>query len=200
MLPIQMPHPGKTDGAERPAPRRPLPRPPSLRIVLVHAFLIGMELVVFAIQFMRMEVFAFDVIPEIADLELFGIFGSQIVAGAWVMVMIFVSYGTWEVTVLFAALEREATMRERATLGLFWLANVAAMGVELFLFHEAVDDRVGTGIFGVAEIFAALLVFVHQVASWWVVTNILPHFLFARRETVPARDETAPHDRRNPEA
>lgn len=62
MLPIQLLKPAETEGAERPEPPRP-----SLRTLVVHAFLIALEPVVFGMQYSRMEFFVFGMFPAIAD-------------------------------------------------------------------------------------------------------------------------------------
>lgn len=197
MLPIQLLKPAETEGAERPEPLRPAPRPPSLRTLAVHAFLIALELVVFGIQYSRMEIFAFDMFPAIADQQFAGIYGSHAMATAWLMLMILISYGTWEATVRAHALGPAAPVPLRGMVAAFWIANLAAMVLEFAMFRLVIEDRSGGDWFLAAEIFSALLVFGHQVASWWVVTNILPQFLFARSaaDAAPAApDDQPPHN------
>ncbi|MCE8519265.1 hypothetical protein KBY31_21300 [Ruegeria pomeroyi] len=152
------------------------------RTTFVHIFIVVLEVALLAVQYVRMEALAFDVLPEIADVDLGFMYGSHLMGMLWVMIVIFVSYTTWECTIRLHERGKEASGALRASWIAFWLFNLAAMVFEFVLFRMLVDDFDSLGIAGAPELFGALMVAAHQAASFWIMKNVVRQLFLADDE------------------
>lgn len=143
------------------------------RTTFVHIFIVALEIALLSVQYVRMEALAFDVLPDIADVNLGFMYGSHLMGLLWVMIVIFVSYITWECTIRLHEKGREASGALRAAWIAFWVFNIAAMIFEFVLFRMLVDDFDSLGIAGAPELFGALMVAAHQAASFWIMKNVV---------------------------
>jgi hypothetical protein len=57
----------------------------SPRTTFVHLFIVTLEAALLAVQYVRMEALAFDVLPDIADIDLGFMYGSHLMGLLWVM-------------------------------------------------------------------------------------------------------------------
>jgi hypothetical protein len=134
------------------------------------------------VQYFRMEALAFDVLPDLADIDLGFMFGSHLMGVLWTMIVIFVSYTTWECTIRLHDRGRDASgALKLATLG-FWAVNVVAMVFEFVLFRLLVDDFNTLGIAGAPELFGLLMVVAHQAASFWIMKHVVRQLFFPADE------------------
>ncbi len=152
------------------------------RTTFVHLFIVALEISLLAVQYVRMEALAFDVLPEIADVDLGFMYGSHLMGVLWVMIVIFVSYTTWECTIRLHDLGRNATGALRVAWFAFWVFNLAAMIFEFVLFRMLVDDFDSLGIAGAPELFGALMVAAHQAASFWIMKNVVRQLFLTTEE------------------
>ena len=144
-----------------------------VRAIFVHCFILLLEAGLLTIQYVRMEAVAFDLLPEIADAHLGGVYGSQLMGALWMMVVIFISYIFWEIVIRLQERGGESSWALRVACIAFAVFNAAAMVFEFTLFRMLVDDLSTLGFNGEAELFGALMVGVHQAASLWIVRNIV---------------------------
>lgn len=158
------------------------------RTTFVHIFIVTLELALLAVQYVRMEALAFDVLPDIADVNLGFMYGSHLMGVLWVMIVILVSYTTWECTIRLHALGQDASGALRLAWIAFWLFNLAAMVFEFVLFRMLVDDFDSLGIAGAAELFGALMVAAHQAASFWIMKNVVREIFLPSNEKDHSND------------
>lgn len=152
------------------------------RTTFVHLFIVTLEVVLLAVQGMRMEALAFDFLPEIADVDLGFMYGSHLMGALWVMIVIFVSYVTWECSIRLHDQGREASGALRAAWIAFWLFNLAAMVFEFILFRMLVDDFGSLGFAGAPELFGLLMVAAHQASSFWIMKNVVGQLFLTDNE------------------
>lgn len=134
----------------------------------VHMFFILLEFCLLVIQYQRSEIFAFDVLPELADSKILGIFGSQIFGGIWVLIMVLFTYLFWELI-----LEIKEGYGNRMSALLVGLLNLAVIVGECTFFYKLVEDD-ASGFLGL--LIGFLLVAGHQVCSLWIMKNIIGSF------------------------
>ena len=158
-----------------------LPKP-DVRATFGHIFLFSIEIALLAVQFFRMEALAFDLLPELADLDFGFMYGSHLMGVIWLLVVVLLSYVGWELAIrLYEQGKAASGALKLTTLGV-WAANFAAMAFEFTLFRMLVDDFNDIGLAGVAELFGLLMVAAHQIASFWIMKNVV-RSLYLNTET-----------------
>ena len=135
-----------------------------------------------------MEAVAFDLMPAIADVQVGGIYGSTLLAVIWVMVIILVSYATWESTIRVHERGDQASRALIIACGAFWLFNLGAMVFEFILFRMIVDELIDLGFPIAPELFGTLMVAAHQAASFWIMKNVVGQFFHLRRRSKENED------------
>lgn len=163
----------------------------------VHLFIIALEIGLLAVQYFRMEALTFDLLPDIADLDFGFFYGTHLMGGLWLMLVVFVSYICWESTIRLHQRGKSASGALRATVISFWLLNAATMVFEFVLFRMLVDDFSSLGIAGAAELFGLIMVAAHQACSFWIVKNVVRDFFHTERTAQASSDaaeKTAPLD------
>lgn len=146
---------------------------PDVRATFSHIFLVSVELALLSVQFFRMEALAFDVLPELADLDFGFMYGSHLMGIIWLLVVVLLSYVGWELAIrLYSQGSAASGALKLTTIGI-WIINFAAMAFEFVLFRMLVDDFNGIGFAGVAELFGLLMVAAHQIASFWIMKNVV---------------------------
>lgn len=148
---------------------------PGLRGWLAHVFMIAKELALLSVQFFRMEALAFDLLPDLADLDLGFMYGSHLMGAIWLMVVVLLSYAAWECAIRLQERGEASSAALRIGTLLIWIFNLGAMVFEFVLFRMLVDDlgNQGLGFTGAAELFGLLMVFTHQMASFWITRNVI---------------------------
>lgn len=147
--------------------------PITVRPVLVHTFIILVELTLLTIQYFRMEVLAFDVLPDLADLNLGFMYGSHLLGLTWLLVVILISYVTWELVIRVHSHGYDVSRETWVFLIAMCIMNGMAMIFEFILFRMLVKDFANIGVAGAAELFGLLMVAVHQLASFWIMKNVV---------------------------
>lgn len=165
----------KADAAAADAPRH------GTRTSFVHLFIIALEIGLLFVQYSRMEALAFDLLPDLADIHLGFFYGSHLMGVLWVMIVILVSWVSWEATIRLHDCGSEASGALRATVIGFWIMNAAVMVFEFILFRMLVHDFSSLGMAGAAELFGLIMVAVHQACSFWIMKHVVKHVFFRNR-------------------
>lgn len=170
------------------------------RTTFVHLFIVALEFGLLFVQYNRMEALAFDLLPDLADIDLGLFYGSHLMGVLWVMLVIFVSYISWEATIRLHEQDSKASGAAsgalRATVIGFWLMNAATMVFEFVLFRMLVHDFSSLGIAGAAELFGLIMVAAHQACAFWIMKHIVKHVFFRSRHTAEADDPAGTEDTR----
>ena len=156
------------------------------RMTFVHLFIIALEVGLLFVQYNRMEALAFDLLPDLADIDLGFFYGSHLMGVLWVMIVILVSWISWEATICLHERGAAASGALRATVVGFWLMNAAVMVFEFLLFRMLVHDFSSLGVAGAAELFGLIMVAVHQACSFWIMKHVVKHVFFRSRDAAEA--------------
>ncbi len=143
------------------------------RATLGHIFMITVETALLLVQFFRMETLAFDVLPELADIDLGFMYGSHLMGLIWLLVVVLVSYTSWECAIRLHGQEAKSSVTLKLATICLWMINAGAMVFEFVLFRMLVDDFGSQGFAGAAELFGLLMVATHQIASFWIMKNVV---------------------------
>lgn len=153
------------------------------RTTFVHLFIIALEVGLLWVQFSRMEVAAFDLSPNLADRDFGFFYGSHVFGALWLMMVVLVSYASWEYTIRLHQQGKSASGALRASVIFWWLANGAAMFVEFNLFHQLMGDASSLGMSGSAQLLSTLMVAIHQACSFWIMKNVIRQLFFPELDT-----------------
>ena len=140
----------------------------NLRSIVIHIFFVLSEVGLLIIQYQRSEIFAFDVLPDLADASILFLYGSQVFGILWVIVVILFTYIFWE-----AFLEFQKDQDKKIFLGITAILNlVVIIGEFSFFFLLVEEDK--SGFLG--PLIGFLFVGAHQVLSHWIMKNIIKNF------------------------
>ncbi len=89
----------------------------------------------------------------------------------WLFVVIFVSYATWELIIRVHDAESPSKVLWASVVFVF-LVNIGAMIFEFVLFRMLVEDF-NNQFSNAAELFGILMVITHQMASFWIMKNVI---------------------------
>ena len=133
---------------------------------------------------MRMEILAFEVLPDLADQDFYIMHGSHLMGIIWLLVVILVSYASWETIIKLIETEKRKLTLYVVT-GAFFLVNCVAMVFEFVLFRLLVEDF-NNQFSNAAELFGLLMVFAHQMASFWIMKNVVRAMYMTETKRIPA--------------
>lgn len=139
-----------------------------MKSVITHLFFIVIEVVLLAIQYQRSEVFAFEVLPELADAKFGVLYGSQLFGAVWVLIVVLFTYLFWE---LYLSMIDKGI--NKLAFGIVAVLNIAVCVGELTFFSKLVEND-NTGF--LAYLVGFLLVASHQVSSFWIMKNVIGEF------------------------
>ncbi|MEX0405135.1 hypothetical protein ABGN05_05605 [Aquibium sp. LZ166] len=149
-----------------------------VRNAFAHLLIITIELLLLFVQYQRAEIFAFDVLPEFADVQFLFLYGSHYVGILWVVLVILFTYVFWELVL---------KLQEPKILGKGRLILYAAMIVGLFnalvvvgefiFFSKLIDSGNTSSLDTVlALIIGAIGVGAHQITSLWIMKHVIRNF------------------------
>ncbi len=118
-----------------------------------------------------MEVLAFDVLPDLADIDLGLIYGSHLMGITWLLIVILISYATWGLIIRVHE-DKKPSHVLWVVVVFICLVNLGAMIFEFALFRMLVEDF-NNQLANAAELFGILMVITHQIASYWIMRNII---------------------------
>tara|TARA_B100000315_G_scaffold241066_1_gene261543 strand:- start:1268 stop:1756 length:489 start_codon:yes stop_codon:yes gene_type:complete len=159
-----------------------------MREIFAHTFFIVLELVLLFVQYQRAEVFAFEVLPEFADVEFFFIYGSNLIGVLWLLLVVFFTYIFWEFLLKIIDDRKKDEAERNPNINyikfsflIILIFNVGVIFGEFMFFTKLIADDLASGTDSIlALLVGIIMVGAHQVASFWIMQNVVHVFFFSK--------------------
>lgn len=151
----------------------------NVRELASHALIIGIEIGLLTIQFLRMSAVAFDELPSVSDVQILFLYGNDLVGLVWLLMIIAVTYASAEAMLRVLGNWEGETLAMKGIAAALITLNAAMCVFEFHLFHSAIHDLGAGGAAVPTWLLGFLMLAAHQFAALWIMHNVIGRLFFA---------------------